>query len=252
MKTIKSLFIILILALLAPINSSAQKMYRIHEDVVKPSHVVEYETVVGELLNLMKKHKLQNANWITSVTNNSHYLFIAPLENMGELDKPSFISELADKEGSETITGLFNRMDKCYDTELDYIISLNEELTYMPEGITQTPEGENYREFHYVYVSPENRSLVKEKMKAIKSLYESKESKTYYRVYNSGFGTNGEYYMVAIAAKDAEDMAQKGKANQALFGDDGQKAMWEMYSNILKYEKIEAEMRADLAYSTPK
>ena len=42
---------------------------------------------------------------------------------------------------------------------------------------------------------------------------------------------------------------QKGKANQALFGDDGQKAMWEMYSNILKYEKIEAEMRTDLAYS---
>ena len=55
--------------------------------------------------------------------------------------------------------------------------------------------------------------------------------------------------LVAIAAKDAEDMAQKGKANQALFGDDGQKAMWEMYSNILKYEKIEAEMRTDLAYS---
>ena len=53
MKTIKSLFIILILALLAPINSSAQKMYRIHEDVVKPSHVVEYETVVGEFLAFM-------------------------------------------------------------------------------------------------------------------------------------------------------------------------------------------------------
>ena len=249
MKTIKLFLIILILVVLAPINASAQKMYRIHEDVVKPSHVLEYETVVGELLALMKKHKVQNANWITSVTNNSHYLFIAPLENMAELDKPSFISELADKEGSEKVMALFNRMDKCYDTELDYVISLNEELTYMPEGISQTIEGENFREFHYVYVSPENRAAMKEKMKAIKSLYESKGSKTYYRVYNSGFGTDGEFYMVAIAAKDSEHMAQKGKANEALFGDEGQKTMWDMYSNVLRYEKMEGEMRPDLAYS---
>jgi Fe-S cluster assembly scaffold protein SufB len=249
MKTIKSLLIILILVVLAPINLSAQKMYRIHEDVVKPSHIMEYETVVNELLTMVRKHNIQNTNWLTSVTVNSHYLFISPLENMAELDKPNFISELVEKEGSEKIMALFNRMDKCYDTELDYIISLNEELTYMPEGISQTIEGENFREFHYVYVSPGNRAVMKEKMKAIKALYESKGSKTYYRVYNSGFGTDGEFYMVAIAAKDAEHMAQKGKANEALFGEDGQKTMWDMYSNVLKYKKMEAEMRPDLAYS---
>lgn len=249
MKTIKSLLIILILVVLAPINLSAQKMYRIHEDVVKPSHIMEYETVVNELLTMVRKHNIQNTNWLTSVTVNSHYLFISPLKNMAELDKPNFISELVEKEGSEKIMALFNRMDKCYDTELDYIISLNEELTYMPEGISQTIEGENFREFHYVYVSPGNRAVMKEKMKAIKALYESKGSKTYYRVYNSGFGTDGEFYMVAIAARDAEHMAQKGKANEALFGEDGQKTMWDMYSNVLKYKKMEAEMRPDLAYS---
>lgn len=249
MKTIKSFLIILILVMLAPINASAQKMYHIHEDVVKPSHVMEYETVVVELLAMVRKHNIQNVSWITSATVNSHYLFISPLENMAELDKPNFISELVEKEGSEKVMALFSRMDKCYDTELDYVISLNEELTYMPDGISQTIEGENFREFHYVYVSPGNRTAMKEKMKAIKTLYESKESKTYYRVYNSGFGTDGEFYMVAIAAKDAEHMAQKGKANEALFGDEGQKTMWDMYANVLRYEKMEAEMRPDLAYS---
>ena len=249
MKTIKSFLVILILLVFVPSNSFAQKMYRIHEDVVKPSHIMEYEAVVNEMLALVKKHNIQDTNWITSSTINSHYLFISPLKNMAELDKPSFISELVEKEGSEKIMALFNRMDKCYDTELDYIIYLDEELTYMPGGISQTIEGENFREFHYIYLAPENRAVVKEKMKAIKALYESKNSKTYYRVYKSGFGTNGEFYMVAIAAKDAEDMAAKGKANQELFGEEGQNVMWEMYSNVLKYEKMEAEMRPDLAYS---
>ena len=140
-------------------------------------------------------------------------------------------------------------MDKCYDTALNYTIYLNEDLTYMPDGITQTIEGEDFREFHYVYVSPGNRSVVKEKMQAIKELYASKESKVHYRVYNSGFGTVGEYYMVAIAAKDGEHMAKKGKENQELLGEDGKNAMWDMYSNVLKYEKVEADMRPDLAYS---
>ncbi len=37
MKTIKTSLIILILVFLAPISTSAQKMYRTHEDVAKPS-----------------------------------------------------------------------------------------------------------------------------------------------------------------------------------------------------------------------
>lgn len=250
MKTLKTSLIILLIFFIAPLSATAQKMYRIHEDVVKPSHIMEYETVVKELLDMMKTHNVQDTKWITAVTNDSRYMFVAPMESYATLDKPNFVSTLIEKEGKEKIMALFNRMDKCYDTELDYIINLNEELTYMPEGITQTPEGENYREFHFVYVAPGNRAVVKEKMKAIKELYKTKGSKTYYRVYNSGFGTAGEYYMVAIAAKDQEHMVQKGNANKELLGEDGQNAMWAMYSNVLRYEKVEADMRPDLAYSS--
>ncbi len=108
MKTIKTSLIILILVLLAPISTSAQKMYRIHEDVVKPSHVVEYESVVGELLAMVKKHNLQDVKWITSVTNDSRYMFISSMENYAELDKPNFVSALIEKEGKEKIYDLFD------------------------------------------------------------------------------------------------------------------------------------------------
>mgnify|MGYP000495324450 CR=1 FL=1 len=47
------ILILLILVLLAPMSASAQNMYRVHEDVVKPSHVMEYENVVKELLSLV-------------------------------------------------------------------------------------------------------------------------------------------------------------------------------------------------------
>ncbi len=39
------------------------------------------------------------------------------------------------------------------------------------------------------------------------------------------------------------------KMLQNLHSEEGEQAMWEMYSNVLRYEKVEAEMRPDLAYS---
>ncbi len=234
----------------APSISNAQDLYRVHEDVVKPSHVTEYEGILAELMTMVKKNEVKDARWITFVTNNSHYSYLTPIKNMADLDKPSFVAQLIEKEGREKVSDLFSRMNKCYDTELDYILSLNRDLSYMPTGITQTPEGENYRENHVLYVSPSNTSIVNDKLKALKKLYESKGSTAYYRVYNSGFGTDGQYIMVATAAKDPMDLELKGKVNRELLGEDLQKLIFDMYVNTLRYEKIEGQIRPELGYTS--
>lgn len=250
MKNLNKTFFLAIILLIAPIIIHSQDKYRIHEDVVKPSHVMEYESILTEMMALVNKHQIKDTHFITLKTINSHYMYISPIAKMADLDKPSFIAELAEKEGKDKISALFNRMDKCYDTELDYILTLDKELSYMPNGITQTPEGENYRQNHIFYFTPANRSIIKEKLQAIKSLYESKNSKIHYRVYKSGFGSNGEYFMVAVAAKNSQDYADKGIENNALLGDAGKKAIGEMYYNTLRYEKLEGEIRPDLSYSS--
>ncbi len=160
------------------------------------------------------------------------------------------LENAAKKEGKEAVSALFDRMDKCYDTELDYILRLDNELTYMPEGFNQTPEGENYRKNHFLYVSPGNRAIVKEKIKAVKDFNVKQGSKVSYRVYRSGFGTDGEYYMVAIAAKDAEHYAKRSNENREILGDERKKVMGELWSNLLKYEVMEGWIRPDLAYSS--
>tara|TARA_R110000868_G_scaffold5821_4_gene34107 strand:- start:4659 stop:5414 length:756 start_codon:yes stop_codon:yes gene_type:complete len=250
MKTLKNLSILTFTICLLVNFSFAQQKFRVHEDIIKPSHVMEYEGILAEMMALVNKHKVKDASWITLTSINSHYMYIAPISNYADLDKPSFITQLVEKEGAEKIKDLFDRMDKCYDTELDYTITLDSELSYMPNGITQTPEGENYRQNHVLYVTPSKRAVVKEKLQALKALYTSKKSKLYYRVYKSGFGTDGEYYMVAVAAKDAEDYAKKSNENETLIGEELQSAINEMYFNSLRYEKIEGMIRPDLGYSS--
>ena len=255
MKTLKITLLLLSMLLLCPMNTKAQdqseiKMYRVHEDQIKLSMVSEYESIVKELVAMLNKHKLSDLHWITLASSDSKYRYVSPIKNMADLDKPSWIRDLAEKEGKETVYALFDRMDKCYDTELDYILRLDDELTYMPEGFNQTPEGENYRKNHMLYVSPGNRNIVREKMKAVKDFSAKKGSKVSYRVYRSGFGADGEYYMVAIAAKDAEHYAKRSKEDQEILGDERKKVMGELWSNLLKYEVIEGWIRPDLAYSS--
>ncbi len=222
--------------------------YWVHEDVVKPSMVGEYETICKELTENLKKHNIQEVSTIVTSTADSRYLWVSSIENMADIDRPIFAT-LAEKMGEAAMTALFDRMDKCYNIEQNYVIHLDKELSYMPGGITQTPEGQNYRKFHYLHYAPENRAMIKEKMKSIREMFEQKGSKVDYRVYRSGFGTRGEFYMVAVAAKDAVSYASNAMTNDALLGEDGNKMMGELFSSLLKYEEFIGRMRPDMAYS---
>lgn len=229
-------------------QDNSPQAFWVHEDVVKPGMTGEYEEVCKELVENMKTHNIQNAGWIVSNTADGRYLYVGAIESMADLDKSPF-PELSEKMGADKMGALFGRMDKCYDTEHDYVIYLDKELSYMPGGLTQTPEGQNFRKFHYLYFTPSKRGVVREKMKAVKDLFVAKGSKVDYRVYRSGFGNRGEFYMVAIAAKDPVDYAQKGMDNQKLLGEEGQKVMGALWENLLDYEEINGQMRPDMAYS---
>lgn len=252
MKTLK-IKLLLLLLFIIPIGAiQAQEdnsqAFWVHEDVVKPSMVSEYEAVCKDLTSNMKKYNIQEMNVIVTNTTDNRYLWVSPIENMSDIDKPIF-KTLAEKMGAEQMGALFDKMDKCYDIEHNYVIHLDENLSYMPGGITQTPEGQNYRKFHYFHYTPGNRAIVKKKVQAIKDLFESKGSKLNYRTYSSGFGTRGAFYMVAIAAKDAADYASKIAENNESMGEDWLNTYNDFMRSLEKYESFEGGMRPDMAYS---
>ena len=232
-------------------QEKSSQAFWVHEDVVKPSMIMEYEKICKELTSNLKKYNIQETNHIVTNLTDHRYLWVGPIENMAQIDKPLF-KTLAEKMGADKMESLFDKMNKCYDIEHDYVIHLDNELSYMPGGITQTPEGQNYRKFHYYHYSPGNAAEVKEKITAAKKLFEAKESKLDYRVYRSGFGTRGAFYMVAIAAKDAADYADKIAANNQLMGEEWVNTYNDFMGSLTQYEVFEGQMRPDMAYTPSK
>ncbi len=240
------------LGLLFPLGMQAQQesnyvTYWVHEDHVKPSMVSEYEKIGKKLVQHLKEHDVKDEAWITAQTDDFRYLYVGKMDKMADLDRPAF-STLAERMGSDNMSKLFEEMDKTYTKHLNYVIHLDKELSYMPDGMTQTPEGQSYRKFYYLHVNPMQVKEATKSMKKIKDLYAAKNSKVNYRVYRSGFGAPNDFFMVAIADKDPLSYEQTALANRNLIGEAAKPVMDELMKYVDRMEVVTGSMRPDLAY----
>ncbi|MDE3740794.1 hypothetical protein [Maribacter polysaccharolyticus] len=252
MRTLKLTILSIAMLTLIPYTSFAQEnenqLFYVHEDRVKPSMIEKYEQISKEFKEACIEHNLQGLSWQVAATATGRYMIISPMENMAELDK-NVMAPLAEKMGDEAFNKMFMRFNECYDKHGDYTVYLNKELTYMPEGISTITEGQNYRKWHFLHVTPENIQNLKTKLKELKALFERKGSKEYYRIYHNGFGTMGDYYIAVLSAIDEEDYAKKSKANQVLLGEEGKKLFDEVFQYVYKYEVESGGMHPDLSYT---
>lgn len=252
MKNLKTTMLtaIVMLTVISTMNAQNQ-LFSIHADYVKPSMESEYVEITKAFVAECKKHNLQNADWTQLRMDNGTYISFEAIPNMAALDVNTF-APLVEKMGKEKFNALFDRYAKCYDRHGSYIVTRIENLTYMPEGAMAAQEGQNYRKYHYLYVTPSTAKMIAEKMKAIKELYAKKGSKEYYRVYHSGFGTLGEYFLVVISAKDELSYAKQSAENDALLGDEGKKLLDDLFKNISRYDPVTGYLVPDLSYKATK
>jgi hypothetical protein len=231
-------------------DEEKSQAYWIHEDPIYPYMALDFEENCKDLVSACEKYNIQEANWVTVSTDDLRYFFISPIEKMGDLDKSRF-ANLQEKMDPDEFNAIFDTFDNCYDTHYDYIIHLDNELSYMPEGTRVLRDELSYRKLQYWYVTPQNFDKVLEIAKSFKELYERKNSKEYYHFYRSGFGSVGDYILVSIAAKTPEDYERKYTENKALLGDEGDALFNELLKTIIKLETLEGYVRKDLSY-TPK
>lgn len=227
-------------------EESRYQRYLIHMDPVKPSMQTEYEKTATDFAKMCKDNNYAHS-WMTLATEDNKYHYISPMKNFAELDVNS-MSSLREKVGAEDFDKVFEDFDKCYDKHSDYVISLDKELSYMPDGMQTMIEGENYRENTLYYFAPSNSDKAVEVAQAFKKFYTDNNIGTHYRLYRSGFGTDGTFFLVAVAAKDAMDMERKSAEARKIMGPKGQELFANLNKILLKTETVRGWMRPDLSY----
>lgn len=226
-------------------EDSRYQKYLIHVDEVKPSMQSDYEKTAAEFVKMCKENDYAH-DWMTLVTEGNNYYYISPMESFAELDE-DLMASLREKVGDEKFEKVFKDFDKCYDKHSDFVISLDKELSYMPDGMKTNIEGENYRENTRYYFAPADYDKAVEAAQAFKDFYSENNFKMHYRLYRSGFGTDGTYFMVAVAAKDAMDMERKSAEARKMMGEKGKELFDNLNKILLKTETMRGWMRPDLS-----
>ncbi|MBC3759089.1 hypothetical protein H7U19_11770 [Hyunsoonleella sp. SJ7] len=247
MKTIKKTIVLAFLFCLTLNASQAyQKMYRVHQDNVLPSKMMDYEKIAKEFNAACVEHNFPG-KWLATTMDDFRYLYVSPIENFADLDQRPF-ADMAKAMGKD-FGAMFDKFDQCYNSHYDYVIVLMEELSYMPDGMSQAQEGQDYRDFYFIHYLPKDSQKMKEGMKAVKEMFASKGSKNHYRVYHTGFGTTDNYYLVAMSSKDAIDSATKTEENKKVLGPDRYETFMKVMNYATKMEEVTGEIRRDLSYS---
>jgi hypothetical protein len=252
MKSLTITLLSTVLLFLFPLANFAQEdtnsqAYWVHEDPVYPAKVADYEGYCATLADNCKKYNVKEAKWVTVSTDDLRYFHLSPIVNMADLDKSRF-SLLRDKMGEKEFNDLFENFDSCYDTHSDYIIHLDMELSYMPNGVEIVQDGMEFRKLEFWYVTPQNFQKVLTLAKEFKELYAKNNSKEYYRVYRSGFGAAGQFILVAISAKSAQDYERIRNENKELLGEARTPVYTELLKSIIRVETLNGYMRNDLSY----
>lgn len=249
MKTLKRGFLILCTIVLTFNFVSAQDaptMFAVHTDNVKFEMIPQYEEQAKSLKDNCVKHSIKDVNWTAISVEDGRYVYVTPIKNMADLDKNP-MGNLAEKMGEDEMSKMFEKMDDCYDSHSDSVIHRIAELSYAPEGYST--EGKNHREYHFIYYAPKDGKAMREAMKNVKALFESKNIKNGYDIYHSGFGSEESYFMVSVAGKDDLEIAQGGLANRDAMGDEGQATMFNVIKLATRYDQVEADVRPDLSYN---
>ncbi|SDR89870.1 hypothetical protein [Gramella sp. MAR_2010_147] len=245
---ITSIILCFILAITAAAQEEKNRAFWVHEDQVKPSMMMEYEKASKDLVSACKDNNVKDIQWSVASMDDGTYLSITPIENLSDIQDMDF-NDLKEKVGEESFNKMFENFNKCYDNHGDYVTILVPSLSYMPDGLTTNTPGQDYRVWHRMDVSPANMQKLQAKMKELKSLFASKKSKMHYRIYKSGFGNVGDYYVAVISAKDAMDYDTKSVENDKLLGEEGQKLFSDMFNYVDAYSVKRGGMRPDLSYS---
>ncbi|MFT4804253.1 MAG: hypothetical protein ACJAZK_000836 [Psychroserpens sp.] len=221
-------------------------MFAVHTDNVKFEMMPQYESLAKQMKEACLRHKIADANWTAISIEDGRYVYITPISSMADLDKNP-MGSLSEKMGAEAVKEMLGEMDQCYDSHSDSVVHHIAELSFMPDGYNT--EGKNHREYHLLYYAPKDGQAMKEAMANVKALFQSKNVKTGYDVFHSGFGSEENYYMVVISGKDDIEVAQSGLANKEAMGDEGQATLFNVIKLAKRYDQVEAEIRPDLSYN---
>ncbi|MFC2084193.1 hypothetical protein ACFLS9_03975 [Bacteroidota bacterium] len=169
------------------VNAQEEKgesgLFMIHEDVIYPYMADKYEEAINGFVNLLSENEVESWSFSCAQIDYYTYSYVIPVNDYEGLAKHfGFTETMMEKVGKENFAKTMSKFDDCYASHKNYLIRLDQSLSYKGKYGLDPKEEINFRHYDYLFVLPGKEVEIMEVLKEWKELYESKNIEQGYRV----------------------------------------------------------------------
>lgn len=234
-----------------PAAAPKPQLFLIHEEIARPSMVMQYESTTHDLLNALTAAKADPKTFGVSLfsTPDFHYIYVVPIANWGAID--SFQSEwmkLGDTIGKEKFKDLMNRGNATMSSYNEFVAVRRLDLSYMPATPRLKPEEQRYVQWQFYYLDAAHADDAEQIARDYAALFKAKNIADGFTVYQVLSGNDLPLLVVSTTGRSAADYAANDEKVNAMLGTDVRPLQARAMAITRKFEIRQGMYRPELSY----
>ena len=245
------LAVLAVLAALGTLHAAEPpKLFVLHQEIVKPSMVPQYEQTTKEFLALVQQHRSASPSFsFTAFAGHDYvYSYVAPIQSFASIDGINSGFEAMAKAAGPQWADLMKRSGEPMEYVRESVLMEDPpRLSYTPDKPRLKDEEARFFHFDLYYVQPGREAEAEALAREIVDLFRKKGVTSGYRLLKVVMGPETPLLTVVIPARDPADFAAQDAAGRELLGAEGQALFQRAFALSRRFEQHEAWIRPDLS-----
>jgi hypothetical protein len=239
------------LTALAQAEEMKPQLFVVWDVIVHPSKFMEFEAANKEFVGLMAKYECPFP-MTTYRTNDFHYYFLIPIENLAGLEKiVAYFDKIAEKAKKE-YEAIDKSMAGTFESETVGIVALRTDLSYIPEKPSAKLEDMNFVWWNFYFIKSWKGKEAEEIAKEWQALWGSKKISYNFNVYQYYLGPDMPVLVAAGGAKSEAAYYSDMEKNIEMMGDEYAALTKKTMDVCRKFEQRTGTILRELTYIPPK
>ena len=254
MKRIVLAMVLGLCPLFAVAQDAKPQLYLIHEEIAKPSMLMQYESTTREVLTALTEKKADPAvfGMRLYMTPDFHYVYVVPISGYAAMDKMGEAWKMiGDQIGKDRWSDLMMRANAPMASYNETIVKLRPDLSYWPANPRVKMEDERFFNWQFYYLMPGKEEDAEALAKDYIALFKAKKINDPFTVFIAQSGNDLPLLVVSTAGTSAADYYAADEKNMAMLGNDAMPLQARAMAITRKFEIREAMLRPDLSYPMP-
>jgi hypothetical protein len=246
--------LILSIACFAQAQMPTGQWFYIHQEVVKPSMIKQYEDTSREFAAFVKANQqtMPHFHYIGIAGDDFTYTFVLPISKMADVDSvmADFAAMGASPNGSKFMD-IMQHGNAAVEFTREFVVGEMPEYSYTPAAPRLKPEEEKYYHYDFYYFNADKNAEAFQIAKEFKELATRKNSPAGYKIYTSIMGPEMPVIVVRSTAKDPADYYALDMKDRELLGDEGKALFERAFAITRRFDSKGGWIRPDLSTMIP-